>query len=258
MTGSADPRYTFILVHGAWQGAWAWDTIVPRLKAAGHEAIAADLPGDGHDNTAPAEVNLDLYAQKVCALVDATTGPVIMVGHSMGGVTASQVSELRADRIALAIYLCAFMLPDGMAVLDFYDKHLEPWMRGAHARVSYDDSGLTSTIDPVSAVDVFYHMSDRALAEAAAARLTPQPEGARKSKLQLTPKKYGAVPRVYIEALQDRSVHLPLQRKMQEIATCDVVYALDSDHAPQLSMPDKLIEILLTVTAKHARVFVPS
>jgi pimeloyl-ACP methyl ester carboxylesterase len=246
-----EPRYTFILVHGAWQGSWAFDTIVPRLKAAGHDAIAADLPGDGHDNTLPGEVNLALYANKVAGLVDAVQGPVIMVGHSMGGITASQVSEMRPDRIALAIYLCAFMLPDGFAVLDFYEKYLEPWMKGAHARVSYEAG--TSRIDPVSAVDVFYQMSDRKVAEAAAARLTPQPEGARRSKLHLTPENYGQVPRVYVEALQDRSVHLPLQRKMQEITGCAAVYNLESDHAPQLSMPDVLVEKLLMVTAKHAR-----
>jgi pimeloyl-ACP methyl ester carboxylesterase len=244
-------RYTFILVHGAWQGSWAFDTIVPRLKAAGHEAIAADMPGDGHDDTPPGEVNLALYAKKVASLVDAAKGPVIMVGHSMGGITASQVCEMRPERIALAIYLCAFMLPDGFAVLDFYEKYLEPWMKGAHARVTYENG--TSMIDPVSAVDVFYQMSDRKVAEAAAARLTPQPEGARRSKLHLTPQNYGKVPRVYIEALQDRSVHLPLQRRMQEITGCTAVDALDSDHAPQLSMPDALVEKLLMVTAKYAR-----
>jgi pimeloyl-ACP methyl ester carboxylesterase len=240
-------------VHGAWQGAWAWDTIVPRLKAAGHEVIAADLPGDGHAGTPPGDVDLGAYAAKVVSLIDQTTGPIIMVGHSMGGVTASQVCELRSERIALAIYLCAFMLPDGMSVLDFYEKYLEPWMRGAHARVSYDAAGLTSMVDPVSAVEVFYHMSDRALAEAAARRLTPQPEGARRSKLQLSATRYGKIPRVYIEALQDRSVHLPLQRKMQQITGRDAVYHLDSDHAPQLSMPDALTELILAVAASHAR-----
>lgn len=248
MTG---PRYTFILVHGAWQGSWAFDTIVPRLKAAGHDAIAADLPGDGHDNTPPAEVNLDAYAEKVASIVDGVAGPIVMVGHSMGGITASTISEMRPERVVLAIYLCAFMLPDGMAVLDFYEKYLEPWMKGAHARVTYENG--TSRIDPVSAVDVFYQMSDRKVAEAAAARLTPQPEGARRSKLHLTAANYGRVPRVYIEALQDRSVHLPLQRKMQEITGCTAVDALDSDHAPQLSMPDALVAKLLSVTGKYAR-----
>jgi pimeloyl-ACP methyl ester carboxylesterase len=250
---TAAPHYTFIMVHGAWQGAWAFDTIVPRLKAAGHEAIAADMPGDGHDDTPPGEVNLARYAEKLTQLIDATSGPIVMLGHSMGGISASQVSELRPERIALAIYLCAFMLPDDFSVLEFYEKFLEPWMRGAHARVTYDTVNQTSMIDPVSAVEVFYQLSDPAVAKAAAGRLTPQPEGARRSKLHLSPEKYGSVPRVYIEALQDRSVHLPLQRKMQEITTCDAVYALDSDHAPQLSMPDALTDMILSVTARHAR-----
>jgi hypothetical protein len=48
-------------------------------------------------------------------------------------------------------------------------------------------------------------------------------------------------------------VHLPLQRKMQEITGCTAVYGLESDHAPQLSMPDALVEKLLMVTATHAR-----
>jgi len=256
MTAEAEPRYTFILVHGAWQGAWAWDTIVPRLEAAGHVAIAADLPGDGHDDTPAGAVTLDSYVSAVTALVDGTSGPVVLIGHSMGGVTVSQVCELRPDRVALAIYLCAFMLPDGMAVLDFYERHLEPWMRGAHSRLTYANDA--STIDPVSAVEVFYQMAEPALAAAAAARLTPQPDGPRQGKLALTEERYGAIPRIYVEALQDRSVHLPLQRKMQELAGCAAVYGLESDHAPQLSMPDPLTEVLLSVTAAHARPLGPA
>ncbi len=144
-------------------------------------------------------------------------------------------------------------LPDGFSVLEFYDKYLESWMRGAHARVTYNEIEQTSAIDPASAVEVFYHMSDPALARAAADRLTPQPEGARRSRLQLSADRYGKIPRVYIEAREDRSVHLPLQRKMQELSSCTAVYGLDSDHAPQLSMPDALTKLLLTSTARHVR-----
>jgi pimeloyl-ACP methyl ester carboxylesterase len=199
-------RYTFVLVHGAWQGSWAWDTIVPRLKAAGHDAIAADLPGDGFDSTPPQEVTLDLYAAHVSRLVDAVKGPVVLVGHSMGGTVVEQTCELRPQRVALAIYLCAFLLPDGMSVIEFYARYLRPEMRGAHARVTYDPHGLTSSIDPASAVEVFYHQT-----------------------------------------------HLPLQRKMQELTPCLATYALESDHAPQLSHPDALTELLLKAAARNAR-----
>jgi pimeloyl-ACP methyl ester carboxylesterase len=201
----------------------------------------------------PAEVNLERYAAHVAGIIDATSGPIVVVGHSMGGTAAAQACELRPERIALAIFLAAFLLPNGMSVLDFYESNLEPWMVGAHKRVSYDDAGMLSSIDPVSAVEVFYHKADRALAEAAARRLAPQPEGGRRSKLQLTAEGFGTVPRVYIEARSDRSVHLPLQRKMQEMSPCLAVYGLDSDHAPQLSDPDALAALMLGAVAAHAR-----
>ena len=227
---AAPTRLTFILIHGAWQGAWAWETIVPRLQAAGHDAIAVDLPGNGHNPMPASKVNLARYAAHVVDIVDATSGPIVMVGHSMGGTAAAQACELRPGRIALAIFLAAFLLPDGMSVLQFYERHLEPWMVGAHKRVTYDEAGLLSSIDPASAAEVFYHKADRALAEAAARRLTPQPEGGRRSQLELSAERFGTVPRVYIEAREDRSVHLPLQRKMQELSPCRAVYEIGRAH----------------------------
>jgi pimeloyl-ACP methyl ester carboxylesterase len=247
------PSTTFVLVHGAWQGAWAWETIVPRLAAAGHHAIAVDLPGNGHDQTPPAAVDLDLYARHVAHIVDGIAGPIVLVGHSMGGTAVAQTCELRPARIALAIYLAAFLLPDGMSVLKFYERYLEPWMRGAQSRVTYSGDGLLSSIDPASAIEVFYHQADRALAEAAARRLTPQPEGGRRSRMHLSSERFGQVPRVYIEAMQDRSVHLPLQRRMQTLTPCLAVYSLDTDHAPQMSAPQALTDLLLEATAAHAR-----
>jgi pimeloyl-ACP methyl ester carboxylesterase len=60
------------------------------------------------------------------------------------------------------------------------------------------------------------------------------------------------VPRVYIEATQDRSVHLPLQRRMQQMTPCRAVLGLDTDHAPQLSAPAALTALLLEAVAVHA------
>jgi pimeloyl-ACP methyl ester carboxylesterase len=245
---------TFVLVHGAWQGAWAWETIVPRLEAAGHRAIAVDLPGNGHDETPPAEVDVNLYARHLASIIDGIDGPAVLVGHSMGGTAVAQACELRPGRVVLAIYLAAFLLPDGMSVMMFYDRHLEPWMRGATTRVIHSPDGLLSAIDPAAAVEVFYHQADPAAAAAAARRLTPQPEGARHSKLSLSPERFGRVRRVYIEATEDRSVHLPLQRRMQQMTPCRTVLRLDTDHAPQLSAPAALTALLLEAVAAHADV----
>lgn len=242
---------TFILVHGAWQGAWAWSRVTPLLQAAGHTAVAVDLPGNGSDDSDPGDVTTMVYAEHVAALIDAAASPIILVGHSMGGTVAAQTSELRPDAISVAVYLCAFLLPDGESIVDFYDRAWEDWMTGAHARVSYSDDGHLSMIDPASAVDVFYNSADPADAKIAAGQLTPQPEGGRRSKLQLSDGNFARVPRVYIETLQDRSVFNELQKRMYTETPCETLYTLDTDHAPQLSAPDGLAEILLEVAAAN-------
>ena len=43
-----------ILIHGAWQGSWVWARLTPYLHAAGFDAHAVDLPGNGVDGTDPA------------------------------------------------------------------------------------------------------------------------------------------------------------------------------------------------------------
>ena len=242
---------TFVLIHGAWQGAWAWARVVPLLDAAGHRAIAVDLPGNGHDDTPPEAVTTMRYAAHVAAIIDEITGPVIVVGHSMGGTVAAQVSELRPARIAVAVYVCAFLLRGGESILDFYARAWTDAMTGAHARVTYSDDGLLSMIDPASAIEVFYGHADPADAAAAAARLTPQPEGGRRSKLQLREDKFGRVPRVYIETTADASVFPALQRRMHSETPCDHVFTLATDHAPQLSATQALVDLLLETAALY-------
>ena len=242
---------TFVLIHGAWQGAWAWQRVVPLLEAAGHRAVAVDLPGNGHDETPPGEVTTMLYAEHVAAIIDKIAGPAVVVGHSMGGTVAAQVSQLRSERVDVAIYLCAFLLPDGESILDFYDRAWDSTMTGAHARVSYSDDGLLSMIDPDSAIEVFYGQAKPDDAAQAASQLTPQPEGGRRSKLQLTDAKFGRVPRVYIETTKDASVFIELQRRMHAETRCEHVFTLESDHAAQLSAPETLAELLCNAAALY-------
>ena len=54
----------FVLVHGAFCGAWIWGPLLERLKAAGHTAVAFDLPGLGEDRTPISEVTLDSCAAR--------------------------------------------------------------------------------------------------------------------------------------------------------------------------------------------------
>ena len=193
-----------------------------------------------------------LIAEKVAALIDQVDGPVIVLGHSMGGTVASQVSELRPARVSAAVYLCAFLLPNGQSCIDFYDRAWKPSMTGAHARVTQSEDGLVSMIDPEAAVEVFFNTSDPEEARAAAARLTPQPEASRRSRLQLSEENYGSVPRIYIETLQDQSVFHELQKQMYTETPVDKLYTLDTDHAPLVCAPERLTEILIEIAGEYA------
>jgi pimeloyl-ACP methyl ester carboxylesterase len=104
-----------ILIPGFWLDSSAWDDIVPAVRAAGHEPKPITLPG-----LVPAdpEVGLRDQADYVVGLVDATAGPVVLVGHSGGGAVAHAVVDARPDRIAKVIYVDALPLGEGGIIND--------------------------------------------------------------------------------------------------------------------------------------------
>jgi Alpha/beta hydrolase family len=77
---------TFALIPGAGGTAWYWHRIVPLLAAAGHQAVAVDLPGD--DEAA----GLTEYASTVVAAAG-DASDVVLVAQSLGGFTAPLVAE---------------------------------------------------------------------------------------------------------------------------------------------------------------------
>ena len=90
---------TFMLVHGACTGGWCWEKVAPLLEANGHRVCAPDLPGLGKDNTPPANVTLADNVEKLSRLLDKMDEPVVLVGHSLGGITISQLAEARRRKI---------------------------------------------------------------------------------------------------------------------------------------------------------------
>ena len=98
--GHGVPR-TFVLVPGAGGVAWYWHRVVPLLRAAGHEAIAVDLPGDDP------HAGLPEYARLVAAAIDGRPD-VELVAQSLGGFTAPMAAALAP---VSAIVLVNAMIP---------------------------------------------------------------------------------------------------------------------------------------------------
>ena len=90
-SNTASGMATFILVHGAWHGAWCWRRIEPLLRARGHQVLAPDLPGHGDDPAAVGGQSLDDYAKRErLAVFDGSlpVGKLIGAGAAAEGSTA--------------------------------------------------------------------------------------------------------------------------------------------------------------------------
>ena len=82
----------FVLVHGAWHGAWCWSRVVPLLEELGHSADAIDLPGHGDDPTPRASVGIGDYVRATGEALAKGPLPAVLVGHSMGGLLISSAA----------------------------------------------------------------------------------------------------------------------------------------------------------------------
>lgn len=234
---------TFVLVHGACHGAWCWSKIVPRLEAMGHRAVAIDLPGLGEDTTPVDEVTFEGTIDHVVAAVESELEPVVLVGHSLGGVSISATAERIPDRIRLLIYLSAFLPRDGDSVNAIYESPDWPQETPAPPPIRSAD-GLSISHTPEGARQRFFQdCSDEDVAYAVA-RLKPQPLVMRTTRVRITPERFGRVPRAYIHCLDDNAAPLARQRKMVALSPCQKVAELPTGHSPFFAAPDLLARTL--------------
>ncbi len=215
---------TYVLIHGSWHGAWRWYKVVPRLEQAGHTALAIDLPGHGRDWTPPQDVSMQTYVDRVCGVLDTLPEPAILVGHSRGGIVISQAAESRPEKIKALVYLAAFLIPNGEAMLP--------------TALSDTESLIVSNLTLNE--EQGWHM----LKAEAWTLLTPEPNAPVATPLELTEANFGRVPRTYITCLADRGVSPALQKTMYTRLPCQQVISLNTSHSPFLSAPDELVKHL--------------
>jgi pimeloyl-ACP methyl ester carboxylesterase len=238
---------TFILVPGAMHPAWCWHRIVPLLEQGGHRAIAIDLPGTGEDRSIDRrDATLAIWADHVADQVRRAEGPVLLTGHSRGGLVISEAAERVPDELTALIYVTAILPVTG-----------EPLTESREARTN-----MTPQIDAdgcmIFPADMAtHHFYNRCSADDVAAmfaRLFPEPMAPLSTPPTITPGRWGRVPRAFIECSDDNALTLAYQRSMQAAAPCDPVITLDADHSPFLCAPEALADAMLRI-AEH---FVPA
>ncbi len=230
---------SFLLIHGAWQGAWCWREIAPRLEERGHQAIAIDLPGHGEDRSPPETVTLQDYVDRVNQAVNASKDRPILVGHSMGGLIGL-TAESVPDSIAALVYVAALVPPSGYSMMHFVSGFDPQYL----AQLQWAPDRRTALISPEGAREFLYPRCPPEIVESAFARFTPEPVAPYETPFSTTHERFGRVPRYYIECLRDRVVPLAVQRAMRTGVPFLGVYSLDTDHSPFFSAPEELAAIL--------------
>jgi pimeloyl-ACP methyl ester carboxylesterase len=94
-----------ILVPGFWLGAWAWDEVAERLRAAGHDVTALTLPGYDSADADRSRITLDDHVDAIVGAIEAAPGPVVLAVHSATGFSGYVASDRVPEKIAAMVYV---------------------------------------------------------------------------------------------------------------------------------------------------------
>jgi pimeloyl-ACP methyl ester carboxylesterase len=238
----------FVLVHGAFGGAWSWGPVIGPLQAAGHTVETLDLPGSGDDHTPVEDITLASYVGRVCEVLDSRPEPAVLVGFSMGGVVVTQAASDRPDRVASLIFVAAFMPANGQSLVDLSDL---PEGVGDMIKENLVVAGdpPVATLPDEAVVAGIYNRCAPEQAALAMKRRRPQPAAPLATPVRVDDEVLASITRSYVLTKDDRSMVPPLQRRMIGEHPCERVIEIDADHAPFLSATDALVAALLELAS---------
>lgn len=180
MPGQSGERPPFVLVHGAFHGAWCWTPIAKRLRARGHEVYAPALTGLGERrHLLSREITIETFVLDILNVLEfEDLEDVVLVGHSFGARPVCGVADRAPGRIRRLIFLDGALSPDGLSKLEA----MSPEAREARIRSALDFDGGVSIPPPPPG---YFGIADPAIAAWVSRHLTPQPLGAESTGLRL-------------------------------------------------------------------------
>jgi pimeloyl-ACP methyl ester carboxylesterase len=234
-----------LLVHGAFAGAWCWESALPGLRDGGHTVETIDLPGAGEDTTPVAEVTLDAYARKICRALSGGP-PAILAGQSMGGMAVTAAAARCPEHVRALVYIAAFAPAEGQSLVELV-SYPEAAGDQVQANVIIEGDPPSGRLTPDGAVVAMLNCCTEEQAAWAIERLGPQPvapwegqivveDGARAA--------FEALPRAYIFCGSDHSIPPAMQRRMLTDRGCSPVLEIDTDHWPWLSRTDEFVSAM--------------
>ncbi len=227
----------FVLVHGAWHGAWCWQRVVSGLWAGGHRAFAVSLTGVGERaHQIAAKIRLSTHVDDVLAVIDAEElRACVLVGHSYGGMVITGVADQIENSAALSrlVYLDAMVPLPG----ECWSTTHEPKTRDAR-RAAIAEHGHLPAPDP-SAFGLAG--PDHAWV---ARRQTPQPGSLYDDALHFDPARVSRWPRQFIDCTSPSLATIDVMRTRVRSQAGWQVDEIATGHDAMISAPEALIEVL--------------
>ncbi|MEA2902524.1 MAG: hypothetical protein QOH36_2411 [Actinomycetota bacterium] len=237
---------TFALVHGAWFGGWCWTPLAAELRKMGHTVVTPDLPIEDP------EAGIAEYAAVIEAALDSDGGAqtdddVILVGHSLGGLTIPVVAEHRP--VAGLIFLCAFLPDPGQPMHVDVDTYSPEWAALSASQVTHDDGSTSWPVD--AAIQAFFHDCEKAVADRCARQLRPQAwtPANQENPLKALP----TAPAAYVLCSDDRMIAPGWSRRMAKSRLGVDPIELPGGHSPMIVDPALVADLFDQMAAGLAQ-----
>lgn len=225
----------FVLVAGAWLGAWAWDDVVPELRAAGHGAHPLTLSGLAEKRGVPAGQQTHVH-DIVAEIERLDLRDAILVGHSYSGIPAGQAAERIGDRLSRVVFVDANVPADG-------ESFVSAWPEGRPAvEASIAEHG--GFWAPLTAAGYAGQgLTDEQIARVVGGS-TPHP-GASLTEPAVLERPLSELPATYVKCLLDGDEPSP---DVAKLLTSEHwrLETMDTGHWPMFSEPRRLARLLLT------------
>ncbi|MGH2942945.1 MAG: alpha/beta fold hydrolase, partial [Solirubrobacteraceae bacterium] len=230
------PLPTVVLVHGAWDRPAGWDGVAARLRDAGYPVAVPDNPLRSLHGDAAA----------IGRFLHGVAGPIVLVGHSYGGMVITNAA-LYNPRVKALVYIAALAPDRGETALGLIARAPGSLLATALVPAPFIGPdrrlGVNTTINPLLFGTVFAQdvPSRTARAMAAAQRPATVASGAGRSGIPA----WRTIPSWYMVARYDRIIPPAVERFMARRARATTI-EIASSHAAQVAHPAEVAGLILT------------
>ncbi len=240
-TSHNEQPVTFLLVHGAWHGAWCWAKLTPLLEAAGHRVLTCTQTGLAErSHLLSRSITLDTFVQDVVNLIRwEDLSNLILVGHSFGGNAISGAADQVPGAIRHLVYLDALVLQNGQSPFSVVPQEVADHRR----KLAMDSSeGLSMPVPDASAFGV----KDPADRDWLHAKLTPHPLSVYEDTLKLSAEPGNGLPATYI-AVTPHYQPTTSSRDYAKTRKDWNFVEMQAGHDAMVTSPEALAKILLSL-----------